>query len=115
MAHNCVLIERTVDLIVQAVNKTRSGKGDELDFANVAGLEAHGGPGGNIEAKALGRCAVEIEGIVDFVKMEMAADLNRPISCICNSDTKRLQPRIRGEHGIRILEFVFAGNHRSGL
>ena len=54
------LIEVAIDQIIESVNAAFTRKGDELDFANVSGLETDGSAGGDIETKAFGGLAIEL-------------------------------------------------------
>src|SRR5688572_17618751 len=73
-------IERPVDFRVQTVDLAAAGQCDELDLLGVAGLEAHGRTGGNVEPKATRRRAVELKGFVGLKEMIVRADLNGPIA-----------------------------------
>ncbi len=69
-----------IDLVVEAVDFALSGEGDEGDFPGVAGLEADGVAGGDVEAEAAGPGAVEGERGVDLEEMEMVLATGRRIS-----------------------------------
>ncbi len=56
------------------------GDFDEVDGFGFAGLEADGGPGGNVETEAVGAGAVEAEGGVGLDEMIMAADLDGAVA-----------------------------------
>ncbi len=78
-------LEGAVYFVVEAVDFASSCEGDELDFFGIAGFEAHGGSGGDIEAKSTRGFAIESEGFVDFVEMEVAADLDGAVAGIADS------------------------------
>ena len=50
------------------------------NLLGLARLEAHGRSRREIEPHAVGRLAVEDQGPVDLEKMEMGADLDRPVA-----------------------------------
>src|SRR5712671_2092707 len=52
----------------------------EVDGFGVAGLEADGGAGGDVEALAVGGGAVEFQGSVGFDEVVMAADLDGAVA-----------------------------------
>src|SRR5258708_8621086 len=54
--------------------------GREPHGARLAGLEAHGGAGGDVEAHTLGPLAVEPESLVGLEEMIVAANLDRPVA-----------------------------------
>ena len=53
---------------------------DEPDLAGLAGLEADGGAGGDVEAAAARGGAVEVERRVGLGEMVVRADLDRPVA-----------------------------------
>ena len=55
---------------------------DERDGSRLAGLEAHGGAGRDVEAHAVGGAAVEVERAVRFDEVIVAADLDRTIAAV---------------------------------
>src|SRR5687768_11955510 len=75
-------LQLAADLGVEAVDGPATGIGDEGHLASLAGLEADGGAGRNVEAEAAGLLAVEGEGRVRFVEMVVRADLDRPVAGI---------------------------------
>jgi hypothetical protein len=60
---------------VAAVDDLVAGDFDERDGFGVAGLEADGGAGGDVQAEAVGFCAVEGEEGVRFDEVVVGADL----------------------------------------
>ena len=53
---------------------------DQLDFALLAGLEAHGGARGDVEPKASRRRAIEAQRAVGLEEVVVRADLDRPVA-----------------------------------
>ena len=54
--------------------------GDEGDVAGLAGFEADGGAGGDVQALAAGGGAVEAQGGVGFGEVVVGADLDRAVA-----------------------------------
>ena len=73
-------------MAVEAHNPTGSGKGNQVHIAAVAWLEADGRSGGNVEALAPGRDAVELQCCVGFGEMEMGAHLHGPVAAVGHTD-----------------------------
>ncbi len=65
---------------VESIDGFRAGDFGELHALGVAGLEAHGGARGNIQAHAEGLRAVEAQLAVGLEEMEMRADLDGPVA-----------------------------------
>jgi hypothetical protein len=76
------LFQRAIDFSIESVNFAGAGEGDEFDAFGVAGFKTHGGAGGNVEAEAARGGAVKGQGLVDFEKMEVRADLDGPVAGI---------------------------------
>ena len=72
----------------------RSGERDESDLAGLAGLEAHGGAGGDVEAQAAGLLAVEFEGAVGLGEMVVRADLDRSVAGVGDESVTVLRPAL---------------------
>src|SRR4029453_9492685 len=64
------------DVAAKAVDHALAGECDELHVAGLAGLEADGGAGGDVEAHAAGLFAVEFQRGVGFEEMVVRADLD---------------------------------------
>ena len=76
-----------------------AGEGDQFDFAGVAGLEADGGAGGDVEAEAAGGGAIEVQGGVDFEEMEVAADLDGAVAGVGDGEGDELEAGVGFEGG----------------
>src|SRR5690606_25423241 len=74
----------------EAIDLAIAGDFDELDIPRLARLEPDGSARGDIETKPLDARAIEGQGRVGFEKMVMAADLDRPVAGIGDSEGHRL-------------------------
>ena len=54
----------------------------------VAGLEADGGAGRDVESHAKGGAAVEVQGAVDLEEVGVGADLDRPVAGVGDFELK---------------------------
>src|SRR5258708_13856416 len=72
-------LRRTVCQIVQSEDLAAAAECGERDLLGFSGLEAHGGSGGNVEMHAERCRAVEIERLVRFEEVKMAAHLDRTV------------------------------------
>src|SRR5258708_34367399 len=52
----------------------------QRNFFLFSGLKAHGGAGGNVQSHPARRLPIEHESAINFKKVIVAADLNRPIA-----------------------------------
>ena len=75
-------VEGSVDLAVEADDASRTGEGNQVHVAAVAGFEADGGAGGDVEPLTAGCGPVELQGGVGFGEMEMRAHLYRPVAAV---------------------------------
>ena len=103
-------VELAVDFGVEAEDFAEAGEGDELDFFRVAGLEADGGAGGDVEAEAAGRGAVEAEGLVGLEEMIVRADLDRTVAGVGDGEGERREVDVRRER-LAFRGDDFAGDH----
>src|SRR5471032_1461819 len=71
-----------VDGAVETVDLLFAGQLHQFDGALLARLEAHGGPRGDVQAHAVGAPALETERRIDLEKVEVRADLDRPVAAI---------------------------------
>ena len=78
------------DLGLEAVAFAAAQVGREPHGARLAGLEAHGGAGGDVEPHALGALAVELQRLVGLEEMIVAADLDRPVAGVGDLDGDRI-------------------------
>jgi hypothetical protein len=78
-----------------AIEQARATQRHQIDFFRFARLEAHGSPGRDIEAHAIGQRAIEEQRPIDLEEMEMAADLDRPIAGMAHEQTRRGASHIR--------------------
>ena len=106
--------QRAGDLGVEAVDFAAAGKGDELDFARHSGLKANRRAGRDVQPEAKRLVTVELQRGVDLVKMEVAADLDRPIACVGDRQRSGLEIFVRRERPC-LCHLYFAGDHRMGL
>ena len=83
-----------VDLALEAVALARRPVGHEPHLARLAGLEAHGGAGGDVEPHALGALAVEVQRRVGLEEMIVAADLDRPVAGVGDLEGDRVAARV---------------------
>src|SRR5688572_16280673 len=67
-------------LLPEAPDLALAGEGHELHVACLAGLEADGGAGGDVEAVAAGLGAVEFERRVGLGEVVVRADLDRAVA-----------------------------------
>lgn len=108
-------LEGTVDFVVEAVDFSGSGERDEFDFFGVSWFEAYGGAGGDVEAEASGGLTVEFEGFVDFVEVEVTADLDGAVACIADGGGYGREADV----GLQLLgggfRDDFSGDHWIGL
>jgi len=61
-----------------------------LHVAGLAGLEADGGAGGNVEAHAAGLFAIEFQRRVGLEEMVVRADLDRAVTSVGHRKCHRL-------------------------
>ena len=74
------------DLGLEAVALARAEIGRQPHGARLAGLEAHGGAGGDVEPHALCALAVELQRVVGLEEMIVAADLDRTVAGVGDLD-----------------------------
>src|SRR5690606_19825326 len=99
--------ERSHDLLLKAVDAARARQWHETHLACLAGLEAYGGTGGDVETHAARHVAVEGKRLVHLVKMIVRADLHRTVTGIGDREDNRLRPGIE-------LDLAFAGEDLTG-
>src|SRR5437868_14347218 len=68
------------DVAAEAVDRALAGERDELHIAGLAGLEADGGAGGDVEAHAARFLAVEFQRGIGLEEMVVRADLDRAVA-----------------------------------
>ena len=76
--------EAAVDQVVEADHSPASAELDEADVALVACFEPDRLAGGDVEAHAERRGAVELEDTVDLEEVEMRPDLDRPVAGVAH-------------------------------
>src|SRR5205085_7021281 len=101
----------SVHFAIQSEDLARAAEGDEFHVARVAGLEADGGAGGDVEAEAARAFPVECERLIHFVEMEVAADLDRAVAGVGDADDFRGELEIRGKSGGVFGDDDFSGDH----
>src|SRR4051812_16726118 len=103
--------QRAVDQSVVAVKDARASVLDEHHLFLLARLEAHGGPGGDVETHAARRSALERESAVDFEEMKVAADLDGAVARVADHNGDHTPPRVGlNVAGFRIQK-VFTRSH----
>src|SRR5471030_2256592 len=80
-----------------------------FDGALLARLEAHGGPRGDVQAHAVGAPALETERRIDLEKVEVRADLDRPVAAIVHHHGGCLTAVVDAD--LALFEDVFAWDH----
>src|SRR4030095_1222014 len=73
---NLRIVETPFDQPIQSSDLARAANRDKLHLARIARLEANGGAGGDVQAHAVGRGAVEREIAVDLEEMKVRSDLD---------------------------------------
>ena len=91
-----------------------AGEGDDLDFARHARLEANCRASRDVQAKAKRLVTVKLQRGVDLVKMEVAADLYRPVTGVGDRQRAGLEILVCRER-LRLCNSDFAGDHLMGL
>ena len=84
-----------------------------MHVAGLAGLEADGGAGGDVEAHAAGFFAVEFQRRVGFEEVVVRADLDRAVAGVGDGERHRLAAGI--EFDLAVLDEEFAGDHDCNL
>src|SRR5512143_4056167 len=103
-------IERSHDAAVEAEDPPGAADRDETHVALLSRLEAHGRPGGNVEAPAARLVAIEAQRRIRLIEMEMAAALDRPVAAVGDAqrdgvgagielDLARFREDLAGDHG----------------
>src|SRR5215510_1952227 len=75
------------DGLVEPIKQARALVGDQANFAGEARLEAHSCSRRNVQAIPKRSLSIKSEGRVGLSEMIMAADLNRSVACV--GDTER--------------------------
>src|SRR5580704_16568781 len=78
--------QRAHDLLVETINQARSPIGDERHFTGLTRLELDSRSSRNVEATAKSCPPIERESHVRLGKMIMAADLDRSVACVGDSE-----------------------------
>ena len=90
------VIEGTSGLAAQPRHDAPSGQRDEFDVDGDAGLEAHGGAGGDVQSLAPGNRTVEVEAGVGLGEVVVGADLHGPVGGVDARSAARLsRPSLR--------------------
>src|ERR1043166_1615290 len=97
------------DLLAEAVNRAFAGERHESHLAGLAGLEPHGGSGGDVEAHAARLLAVERERRISLEEMIMRADLDRPVAGVDHFERHGLAAGV--ESDLTRFDEQFTGNH----
>src|SRR5213080_5002920 len=97
------------DVAAEAVDHAFSRQCHQLNVTGLAGLEAHGGAGGDVEAHAAGFLALEFQRGIGFEEMIVRADLDRTIAGVGDGQRHGLAAGI--EFDLAVLDEEFAGDH----
>src|SRR5207249_2618784 len=92
-----------------AVHAALSAESNQANRLDLAWLDTDGGAGGQIEAHAIGGSAIEDQRSVHLEKVEVRADLDRPIAGVVHFQRDGGPARIQLNR--RIIEQIFARNH----
>src|SRR5262249_37940198 len=106
------LIKRAIDQSVVTKYPTRTTEVDQRNFFLFSRLKAHGGTGGNVQPHASRYCPNECERAIDFKKVIVAADLDRPITRVLNHNGQDTTSQIRFD--LSGFDEVFAWVHCLG-
>src|SRR5207245_8993302 len=77
------------------------GEGDEADFPRHAGLEAHPGPCGDVEAEPLRRRTVERQRRIHVGEVEVRAHLHRPVAGVLDHEAAPLPAGVELDQAVR--------------
>ena len=80
-------VDRGIDHVVQAADFAGTPELDQGDVVVFAGLESDGCARGDVEVHAEGPAAVETQGAVDLVEVEVRAHLDRSITGVGDGQT----------------------------
>src|SRR5690606_38678859 len=69
-------------LLLEAVDDAAARERDQSHLTRLPRLEAHRGPGGNVEPHAARGGTVEAQGLVGLEEVVVRADLDRPVAGI---------------------------------
>src|SRR5256885_17248820 len=93
------------------VHSSPSTERDQLHFLLFAGLKADRGAGWDIEAHPISSGAVEIECVVHFEEMIVAAYLNGAVTCVAYQSARRGPACV--QLNFAVIENVLPGMHFS--
>ena len=82
---------------------------DQLDFALLSGLEAHGGAGGDVQTKAFRGRALESQRLVGLEEVVVRAHLDGPITGVGDFHLERVAPGV--DFDVTGFAEHFSGDH----
>ena len=82
-----------ITCLAEAVDLALARERHQPDLARLAGLEAHGRAGGDVEAVAARLGAVELQGRVGLGEVVVRADLDRPVAGVGDRQRDRRRGR----------------------
>src|SRR5205823_1336019 len=89
-------------LLTKAVHLALAGERDQRHVARLAGFEAHGRTGRDIEPHATRLSAIEFESRIGLEEMVMRAHLDRAIARVGDRDGRGLAPSV--ERDVALLD-----------
>jgi hypothetical protein len=93
----------------KAVHRALAGVVHQFDGALLAGLEAHGGAGGDVQAHAARGLAVEAQRAVGFAEVVVRADLDRAVTGVLHHQGQGAAPRV--QRVFTLVDQKFSRNH----
>jgi hypothetical protein len=96
------------------VHASLPAKGNQLDFPHVSRFKADGRSGRDIQAHSPCRIAIKLQGIVHFVKMKVASNLNGAVTRMGHFDNGGGQAGIGQQPGWIYSRYNFSGDHCIG-
>ena len=94
-------------------NALRARHLHQRHFPLLAGFEAHGSAGRDVESVASSGFAIEFQRRVDLVKVIVRSDLDRPVAVVFHDHTSGFAPDV--ERNVAGLDPVFAWDHHALL
>src|SRR5437868_3910465 len=101
--------EFSLHVSTKTVDDAFAGERYELHIAGLAGLKAHRGAGGDVEAHAAGFFPIEFQRRVGLEEMVVRADLDRAVAAIGDRERRGLAAGV--EFDLAVLDEEFAGDH----
>ena len=99
----------TIDQAPETEYLPITGVVHQLDGALLPGFKTHCGPGGNVQAHAVGHAPVKTQCAIGFSKMVVRADLDRAIGCVVHHQRHTTAAWV--EHMAALINQKFTWNH----